>query len=179
MLSFKEAVRLAWKKGYTFTGRSSRSEFWWTLIVYVGVLFIGSSLTIRGSILSIVGVVIIAAAFAFFICLMARRFHDRNLSAWFLLILFIPTFGYLIALIICALPGSRGANKYGPDPLQYDGNYNQDSNGSIYDNGSWQNYEQENKQWFDGKDEDAVKEFERKLRGLSDDDDPNKPNFKA
>lgn len=59
--------------------------------------------------------------------LTAQRFRDMNLTGW-LALLWIPvgiadkyiggaaSIAFLI--ILCAVPGTRGANQYGPDPLR-------------------------------------------------------------
>lgn len=48
----------------------------------------------------------------------AKRWHDRNKSAWWILIVFVPVVGGLWYLIECGfLPGTPGSNKYGADPL--------------------------------------------------------------
>lgn len=67
------------------------------------------------------------------IALMVRRLHDRNMSGWYLLGLavalvvleYIPFVGPLVAfvlqigfLVLMALPGTRGPNRYGPDPIE-------------------------------------------------------------
>ena len=69
-----------------------------------------------------------------------RRLHDTERSAWWLLlypaivlvwIIGVGTIGGLILLagvvalvvtlvVLCALPGTSGPNRYGPDPLQPD-----------------------------------------------------------
>lgn len=61
-----------------------------------------------------------------------RRLHDRNMSGWYLLgfivavvvLSMIPVLGTILAfalevayIVILALPGTPGPNKYGPDPL--------------------------------------------------------------
>jgi uncharacterized membrane protein YhaH (DUF805 family) len=61
-----------------------------------------------------------------------RRLHDRNMSGWYLLgfivvvfvLAMIPVLGTLVVLlleigwiVLMALPGTPGPNKYGPDPL--------------------------------------------------------------
>src|SRR5262249_34871446 len=47
-----------------------------------------------------------------------KRFHDRNKSGWWILIIFVPVLGGLWYLIECGfLKGTSGANNYGPDPL--------------------------------------------------------------
>ncbi|MFN8547772.1 MAG: DUF805 domain-containing protein [Candidatus Eisenbacteria bacterium] len=48
--------------------------------------------------------------------LMVRRCHDRGRSGWFLLLKFVPFAGIWVLLEICALGGTVGPNKYGPDP---------------------------------------------------------------
>lgn len=58
------------------------------------------------------------------IMLNIRRFHDLDQPGWWVLGFFIagnvPVFGILASLanlIWFSLPGTQGANKYGPDPL--------------------------------------------------------------
>ena len=46
-----------------------------------------------------------------------KRCHDLNLSGWFLLLYFLPGLGNLVILIMLGfIPGTRGPNRYGPDP---------------------------------------------------------------
>lgn len=47
----------------------------------------------------------------------AQRCRDLALPGWVILTIFIPGFGFLLAIALCFIPGSRGANKYGPNPL--------------------------------------------------------------
>jgi uncharacterized membrane protein YhaH (DUF805 family) len=58
------------------------------------------------------------------ISLQVRRFHDRNISGWWYLALFalsfIPYAMFLTApvtIVISLLPGTKGPNKFGSDPL--------------------------------------------------------------
>jgi uncharacterized membrane protein YhaH (DUF805 family) len=52
------------------------------------------------------------------ICIQGKRWHDRNKSAWWILINLIPVVGTLWALIECGfLRGTVGDNRFGPDPL--------------------------------------------------------------
>jgi uncharacterized membrane protein YhaH (DUF805 family) len=57
-----------------------------------------------------------------------RRLHDRDMSGWFLLlfvVLFmIPLVNFIAAiayLVLMCLEGTKGPNKYGPDPLDSTG----------------------------------------------------------
>ncbi len=45
-----------------------------------------------------------------------RRFHDQDKSGWFYLLAFIPFVGGIIVFIFMLLEGSRGPNRFGPDP---------------------------------------------------------------
>jgi uncharacterized membrane protein YhaH (DUF805 family) len=58
------------------------------------------------------------------IAVTVRRFHDRDMSGWwylgFIVASIIPLVGFVatIALIVLmALPGTAGPNRFGPDPL--------------------------------------------------------------
>jgi len=50
-----------------------------------------------------------------------RRFHDQNLSGWLVLLGFIPYVGALVILVFMCIPGTKGDNRYGPDPLDPEG----------------------------------------------------------
>ena len=47
-----------------------------------------------------------------------RRLHDTNRSGFFLLISFIPFIGGLVLLFFLIPEGTKGKNKFGPDPLK-------------------------------------------------------------
>jgi uncharacterized membrane protein YhaH (DUF805 family) len=80
----------------------------------------------------ILAVLWVLAAFIPSLAVTVRRLHDRNMSGWYLLgfivavfiLSMIPLIGVLLALlleigyiVVLALPGTPGPNKYGPDPL--------------------------------------------------------------
>ena len=47
-----------------------------------------------------------------------RRLHDTNRSGFFLLISFIPFVGGLVLLFFLIPEGTKGKNRFGPDPLK-------------------------------------------------------------
>ena len=48
----------------------------------------------------------------------AKRWHDRDKSAWWVLVTLVPVVGSLWALVVTGfLRGTAGANRYGDDPL--------------------------------------------------------------
>ncbi|MCV9946263.1 MULTISPECIES: DUF805 domain-containing protein [unclassified Rhizobium] len=138
-MGFTEAVRTVLKQKYaTFSGRASRSEYWWFMLFYflamVVLGFLGGVLAFATS----GGGAASPASYAVVICglfilaillpltaLQVRRFHDRNISGWWYLALvilgFIPYVGFgtgLAIFIIDVLPGTEGPNKFGADPLR-------------------------------------------------------------
>ena len=113
-----------WKYLLTsFEGRINRAKFW----AGVGVLFaagllanlidmmlglqIAEGLGILGAIVGLVSIYL-------GIALYAKRWHDRDKSGWWTLIILIPLIGPIWLLVECGiLEGTKGANRFGPDPL--------------------------------------------------------------
>lgn len=47
-----------------------------------------------------------------------KRFHDRDKSGWWMLIALVPYIGGIWIFVECGcLPGTRGHNRFGSDPL--------------------------------------------------------------
>ncbi|MCP5399605.1 MAG: DUF805 domain-containing protein [Sphingobium sp.] len=51
------------------------------------------------------------------IAVAVRRLHDTDRSGWWMLLAFIPLIGTLWLLILMVLRGTRGPNRFGPDPV--------------------------------------------------------------
>jgi uncharacterized membrane protein YhaH (DUF805 family) len=52
------------------------------------------------------------------LAVLAKRWHDQNRSANWLIVTFIPVIGMVINFLECGCnPGTRGENRYGPDPI--------------------------------------------------------------
>jgi len=52
------------------------------------------------------------------LAVLAKRWHDQNRSANWLIVTFIPLVGMVINFLECGCnPGTRGENRYGPDPI--------------------------------------------------------------
>ena len=140
-MGFTEAVRTVLREKYaTFSGRASRSEYWWFYLFYVLVAFafavvaIGvatASGGVEGGVPStIIAIGVIGGLFVLgtiipFLAVQIRRFHDRNMSGWWYLALIIlgliPYVGFIASIaifVISVLPGTVGPNKFGPDPLR-------------------------------------------------------------
>lgn len=158
-MALTESIRACFKKYTDFSGRASRSEYWWF------VLFCAVSWAITNAVGAILGIVqIIGIGQIYLLALLppslavtARRLHDTGRSGrWIVLpllsipatmvglILFIVdlarnwdsvgtltplwilcfgiavvslVLGAVLLLVLSALPGTVGPNRYGPDPL--------------------------------------------------------------
>ena len=104
---------------FTFDGRIGRKAWWFASVVLIAAELSASILDWvlvgrQSGVLSlIVGVVSFVATVA--ICI--KRFHDRDKSGWWLLILFVPLVGFVWILIENGfLRGTEGSNRFGPDP---------------------------------------------------------------
>lgn len=118
------------KRYADFTGRARRKEFWmYQLLVLClyAVVFLVAGLV--GALTSgpngespaaagIIGLFFLVVMFGLLIPSLAvsvRRLHDIDKSGWFLLINFLP-FGGIVLLVFWCQEGTRGENRYGPDP---------------------------------------------------------------
>ena len=145
-MEFRDAVKICLTMKYcSFKGRASRSEFWWfclfTFILNIIVALLGSLLPALGSIVSAVQALWLLLPT---VGVTTRRLHDRNFSGWWqalplaaalpaiagavleanlLLVLAGCAAGLasLWLLILYALKGTAGPNRYGPDPLDGSG----------------------------------------------------------
>jgi uncharacterized membrane protein YhaH (DUF805 family) len=53
------------------------------------------------------------------IAVSAKRQHDFNFSAWWALIHFVPAVGSILLIVVDGImPGTHGANRFGPDPRE-------------------------------------------------------------
>jgi uncharacterized membrane protein YhaH (DUF805 family) len=118
-----------------FSGRSRRKEYWmytlFILIVYavcfalIGMGGFFSTMFEPGAepqisaigwigfgLLGIFALGIIVPTLA----VVVRRLHDQDKSGWFILIQFIPYVGGIVMLVFMCLDGTKGENRFGPDP---------------------------------------------------------------
>ena len=114
-MTFSESVSVCFKKYFVFEGRASRSEYWWFQLIVSPSYFISEVLDneISFFFLGITLFTLIPAISAG-----VRRLHDTNRSGFFLLISFIPIIGGLVVLFLLIPVGTKGKNRFGPDPLK-------------------------------------------------------------
>jgi uncharacterized membrane protein YhaH (DUF805 family) len=105
---------------FSFKGRASRSQYWTVVAITFPLLLLGAiadgavgSEPLEGP----------GALFLFlvpwpFLAICAKRWHDRDKSAWWILIGIIPIVGDIWTFIENGyLKGTNGPNRFGADPV--------------------------------------------------------------
>ena len=119
-MNFPTAVKTCFQKYFTFSGRASRSEYWWFNLFYLLIAGSFFALAEFENVDGIIPIIALFLIFGFIIPLYAvavRWLHDIDKSGWFILIQMIPVVGGLILLYWSCCPGTQGDNKYGSDPI--------------------------------------------------------------
>ena len=104
----------------SFDGRINRQPYWLYILAVIIVVGVPLSLFFEPDTESYNLASAVASLILLYpsLAVQAKRWHDRDKSAWWLLINRIPIVGGLWALIECGfLRGTTGPNRFGPDPL--------------------------------------------------------------
>jgi uncharacterized membrane protein YhaH (DUF805 family) len=105
---------------FSFKGRVNRKPYWQCICAALLADMILSIATypVDEYVQDAAQVGLLAALAWPMLALQAKRWHDRDKSAWWLLVNLIPYVGFVWVLVECGiLPGTSGANRFGPDPL--------------------------------------------------------------
>ncbi len=119
-MTITDSVRSVFRNYATFSGRASRSEFWWWTLV---------STLVSVALIFTLPLLVIVWALAVMVPSLAvgwRRLHDTNLAGAFYLLTYVgsgvvyvkPVLGLveIVGLILCIRPGTPGPNRFGPSP---------------------------------------------------------------
>jgi uncharacterized membrane protein YhaH (DUF805 family) len=118
-VDFRDAVTLGIRNAFTYTGRASRSAYWWfaafEVVAWIGVLILALIFSaIHVPAISVLLYVVAAiAAFLISISLTVRRLHDQDKSGFWYFIAFVPFIGGIWLLVLTLLEGTRGPNRFG------------------------------------------------------------------
>ena len=112
------------KKYTVFSGRARRKEFWMfflfstiiSVILAVVDEFMGWQFEMGGDIIGFLSTLYYLAVVVPYLAVIVRRLHDTERTGWWMLIAFIPFVGVLILLVFLILQGTKGDNRFGPDP---------------------------------------------------------------
>lgn len=117
-VSFKEAVERALKQNYcNFSGRASRSEFWWFVLfnfilsAVISIVFCWSQDTMN-VITGLVNLALLLPSLG----LAVRRLHDIGKSGWWIFISLIPIVGWILLIVWYCKDSQMETNEYGPVP---------------------------------------------------------------
>ena len=124
-MNFIQSIRTCMRKYVNFSGRATRSEFWWfylfTVLVnfsasFVGNLIFMSTFNIFSIYLStITSLILLLPSLA----VAVRRLHDVGRSGWWILIAF-TVIGIIPLLIWYVTDTKDEENVYGPNPKTED-----------------------------------------------------------
>jgi uncharacterized membrane protein YhaH (DUF805 family) len=107
-----------------FSGRASRQEYWFFILIsFVVSLILALLDQATGTFNSNSGVGLLGAIYglAIFIpslAVSARRLHDTDRSGWWLLISLIPLIGVIVLIVFLVQDSNPDDNQYGANPKQ-------------------------------------------------------------
>ena len=119
--------RIVTTQYFDFNGRTRRRDFWFYILAYVLIMIvlsiIESALGLRtshgesgyyssGPLTGLLGLALLLPSLG----VSARRLHDADHSAWWLLLNLIPVLGWLVLLYWYVQRGTAGTNQFGADP---------------------------------------------------------------
>lgn len=103
----------------SFEGRVGRQTYWMCFLAFLGVcIVIGFVAAMLGGIGVIIELLALIPIIWAGLAIQAKRWHDRDKSAWWILIGLIPVIGPIWAMVENGfLRGTEGDNRFGSDPL--------------------------------------------------------------
>ena len=111
-MNFIESIKTCYKKFFDFSGRASKSEYWWFQLY--AIIIYGMQFVFQGDLVLVFSILVIANIIPVYAAAV-RRLHDTDKSGWMVLISVIPLIGlYIIVLLIA--DGTKGKNRFGPKP---------------------------------------------------------------
>lgn len=125
-VTFSEAIQRAFNNYSNFTGRASRSEYWWFYLFgvlvswgcsLIGVITFGSDSAFNGLFSCLWALAILLPSLG----LGVRRLHDTGRSGWNLCWAFLPIIGTIILIVYLCQDSQMFDNQYGPVPNMTDG----------------------------------------------------------
>lgn len=104
-MTFVESIQTCFSKYADFSGRASRSEYWWwVLFVFLATMAAG---IVSDKLSALFSLVVMLPGLA----VGARRLHDIDKSGWLQLLYFIPLIGWII-LVYWAVQEGKEPNRF-------------------------------------------------------------------
>ena len=118
-MSFTGALSASLSQSLTFNGRASRHEFWCFFIFYMWVWILMLVLLVAEPMMAPLFFLIGLSAILPMFSVSVRRLHDIDRSAYWMLISFVPVIGSYALSWMMTCPGTKGENRYGPEPVPH------------------------------------------------------------
>ncbi len=115
-MGFVDAIKSGFNNYVNFSGRASRSEYWYWILFYILVGIVASVIDAALGI-GFLGALVSLGLFLPSLAVAVRRLHDLDKSGWWFLLIFIPLVGAIILIVWFCTKGTTGPNRFGPDPL--------------------------------------------------------------
>ncbi|HTJ92008.1 MAG TPA: DUF805 domain-containing protein [Pararobbsia sp.] len=101
-----------------FEGRARRKEYWMFILINLVATVL---LTLID--LAIVHVRLLSGIYSLAVLIPSiavgvRRLHDTDRTGWWMLVILIPAIGWIILIVLLAMEGTRGTNRFGPNPVE-------------------------------------------------------------
>jgi uncharacterized membrane protein YhaH (DUF805 family) len=119
-MTFFEAISSGFRNYVGFSGRASRSEFWYWILFTVLVSIVTSIIDLEvlsSSSISPFSSIWSLVTFLPSLAMGVRRLRDTDRSGWWWLLSFIPLIGIIVLIVFWCSAGTRGPNRFGLDPL--------------------------------------------------------------
>jgi uncharacterized membrane protein YhaH (DUF805 family) len=116
-MTMPQAIRSAFARWLTFSGRSGGTEYWW--FVLFGTIVFGLASLLDHAVFgrdALFGAICALVFLMPYLAVAVRRLHDTNRSGWWLLLVFVPLVGNIVLLIWFCTPSTSGPNRFGPMP---------------------------------------------------------------
>lgn len=109
-MNIQQSVGTCFSKYINFSGRASRSEYWWFVLFCFVVNLLAA--IINENLYYITALVLFLPSLA----VMVRRLHDDDMSGWWALLMLLPIVGGLVLLYFMIIEGTKGPNRFGNQP---------------------------------------------------------------
>ena len=131
IMGFGQSIATCMRKYATFSGRASRSEFWWFYLFGFVIVWIAQ---VVGAVAfpadpaagpddfrnaEIVPAIVALALLMPSLAAGARRLHDIGRSGWWQLLI-LTGIGYILVIVWLVLPSRQEDNKHGSPPARAD-----------------------------------------------------------
>ncbi len=106
-MTFQDSIKQCFSKYADFSGRASRSEYWW---FFLFIILAGAVISILSDKLAMV---FYLATLLPSLAAATRRLHDTSRSGWWQLIALIPLIGLIVLLVFLAQKGDSATDAPG------------------------------------------------------------------